>query len=87
MSGADASTDQVEVVHITDRNAIPLAEAYVLVMEGLSTYSFEHARGASFVVDNSRRNRDRDQEFRSAMQAAIALAKTRGLAKIYVLDW
>jgi hypothetical protein len=78
--------DQINVVHITDRNSIPISEKYVLVMEGISTYLFEHARGATFVVDNSRYNRDRDQHCRDALNAAVALAKAKGLPAIYVLE-
>lgn len=80
------SSDEVDVVRISQRNSIPISENYVLVMEGLSTYSFEHPRGTSFVVDNSRYNRDRDQHYREAMTAAVALARARRLTKIYVLN-
>lgn len=78
--------DQIKVIHIANRDSIPISEEYVLVMEGLSTYVFEHARGASFVVDNSRYNRDRDRHYRDALDSAVALAKAKGLPGVYVLD-
>ena len=55
-------------------------------MEGLSTYVFEHVRGASFVVDNSTFNLEHDKQYREALAAASAMARARGLAAIYVLE-
>jgi hypothetical protein len=77
--------DGVEVIRISDRNAIPISEHYVLVMEGLSTYLFEHVRGASFVVNNSIYNLEHDKQYREALAAASAMARARGLPAIYVL--
>lgn len=81
-----ARADGVNVIRINDRNAIPISEHYVLVMEGLSTYVFEHVRGASFVVDNSTFNLDHDKQYRDALAAASAMARAKGLAAIYVLE-
>jgi len=71
---------------IRSRNDIPLAEKHVLVMWGLSTYCAEHPMGATFVVDNSRYNRARDQQYREAISSAIEMAQTKGLPFIYLLD-
>jgi hypothetical protein len=81
-----SKADGVAVIRISDRNAIPLSEHYVLVMEGLSTYLFEHVRGASFVVDNSTFNLEHDKQYREALAAASAMARAKGLPAIYVLD-
>src|SRR5690348_1732072 len=59
--GASVSADAtIPLRHISSRNEIALSENHVLVMWGLSTYRAEHPRGVTFVVDNSRANRDRD---------------------------
>ena len=81
-----SKADGVTVIRISDRNAIPISEHYVLVMEGLSTYVFEHVRGASFVVDNRTFTLDHNKQYRDALAAAAAMARARGLAAIYVLE-
>lgn len=77
---------QTGVRHISDRDAIPIAEKHVLVMWGLSTYRFAHPRGVTFAVDNSRANVERDQQYRDAIAAATELAQFDGLPFVYVLD-
>jgi hypothetical protein len=71
---------------IASRSEIPVAERYVLVMWGLSTYRFDHEMGVTFVVDNSVRNRDAEREFREALGEARKTAERRGLPFFYVLD-
>jgi hypothetical protein len=77
---------EIEIVHISDRRAISLAEKHVLVMEGLSTYRFEHPLGTTFVVDNGRYNSDRDLHHREALSDATNLARAWGLNRLYVLS-
>jgi len=77
---------EIEVVRISDRRAISLTERYALVMEGLSTYRFEHPLGTTFVVDNGRYNGDRDLHHREALSDAMTLARAWGLNRVYVLD-
>lgn len=72
--------------YISDRDAIPISEKYVLVMWGLSTYRFVHPRGVTFIVDNSRFNVERDRQYRDTMIAATDLAQSEGLPFVYVLD-
>jgi hypothetical protein len=81
-----SKADSVDVIRISDRNAIPISEHYVLVMEGLSTYVFEHPRGASFIVNNSTYNLEHDRQYREALAAASAMARAKGLPAIYVLE-
>lgn len=76
----------VDVRHIRSRNAIPLEEKHVLVMWGLSTYRAEHPLGTTFIIDNSRRNTQRDAQYREAMNSAADLARSKGLPSMYVLD-
>jgi len=72
--------------HISKRDEIAISESHVLVMWGLSTYRAEHPRGVTLVVDNGRANRDRDAQYRDALKDALALARDRQLACVYVLD-
>ena len=81
-----AKADVVDVIRISDRNAIPISDYYVLVMEGVSTYVFEHERGVSFVVNNSIYNLDHARQLRDAVAAASAKARAKGLSAIYVLE-
>jgi hypothetical protein len=76
----------VDIRHIRSRNAIPLEEKHVLVMWGLSTYRAEHPLGTTFIIDNSRRNTQRDAQYREAMNSAADLARSKGLPSVYVLD-
>jgi hypothetical protein len=77
---------RTEVRRISRRDAIPISEKHVLVMWGLSTYRFQHPRGVTFVVDNSRLNVASDQQYREALVAAMKLACAEGLPFVYVLD-
>lgn len=81
-----ARPETVAVIRIKQRDSIPIAEHHVLVMEGLSTYVFEHARGASFVIDSSIYNVDHDRQYNEALDAAKAMARVKGLPSIYVLE-
>jgi len=83
---AAARPESVAVIRIKQRDSIPIAEHHVLVMEGLSTYVFDHARGASFVIDSSIYNVDHDRKYNEAVDAAKAMARVRGLPAIYVLE-
>ena len=78
--------ESVAVIRIKQRDSIPIAEHHVLVMEGMSTYVFEHARGASFVIDSSIYNVDHDRQYNEAVDAAKAMARVKGLPAIYVLE-
>lgn len=83
---AAARPESVAVIRIKQRDSIPITEHHVLVMEGLSTYVFEHPRGASFIVDSSIYNVDHDRQYNEALDAAKAMARTKGLPAIYVLE-
>jgi len=72
--------------YISDRDAIPITEKYVLVTWGLSTYRFEHPRGVTFIVDNSCSNVERDRQYHDAIVAAAELAQSEGLPFVYALD-
>ena len=86
MPPRNAELREIQVTRIAQRNAISLTENYVLIMEGLSTYRFDHPRGTTFIIDNSRYNRDRDLHQRQASEDAMNLARVRGLDRVYVLD-
>src|SRR5258708_3521473 len=83
---AGSRPESVAVVRIKQRDSIPIAEHHVLVMEGMSTYVFEHARGASFVVNSSLYNVDHGRQYLEALDAAKAMARVKGLTSIYVLE-
>jgi len=78
--------DEIAIRRIRSRSAIPLEENHVLVMWGLSTYRAEHPRGVTLVVDNSRRNVERDFQYKEAMLAAKELARAKGLQFVYELE-
>ena len=77
---------QPELRQISRRDSIPIPEKHILVMWGLSTYRFDHPLGVTFVVSNSRANRESEQQFRDALAAARNLAQDHGLPCVYVLD-
>ena len=79
-------SEAISIKHIKKRDDIPLLEKHVVVMWGLSTRSFTHLLGTTFVVNNSRYHSTRDIEFQEALAAAKKLALTQELTLIYLLD-
>ena len=76
----------VEVVRVANRAQVQDGERYVLVMNGLSRYDLIHARGATFVVNNSPKNLNRKAEMAAALAKAQEFAHRARITTIYCID-
>ena len=75
-----------EIVKIARPEDIIFGDRYVLVMNGLSQYDTVHARGATFVVNNSPANRSRAAELAAAMDRAREFATKARIAVIHLIE-
>ena len=76
----------VDVVRVANRAQVQDRGRYVLVMNGLSRYDVVHTRGATFVVNNSPRNPNRQAEMAAALAKAQEFAHRAKITPIYCID-
>ena len=76
----------VEVVRVANRAQVQDRERYVLVMNGLSRYDLIHVRGATFVVNNSPKNLNREAEMAAALAKAQEFALRAKITPVYCIE-